>query len=178
MARKLRVPPLTNPFRIVLVEPEIPQNTGNIARLCAATQSHLHLCGRLGFRIDERAVRRAGVDYWHLVSLHVHPDFGTFVLQHPDARVRLFSANGEASYLDADLAPGDALVFGKESSGLSRDVIDRHPDAIFGIPTAGAVRSLNLASAAAIVLYEALRRCGGLDGARPEGDEGGTDFVR
>src|SRR6185369_4593919 len=106
----------SSPLHIVLVEPEIPQNTGNIARLCAATQSHLHLCGRLGFRIDERSVRRAGVDYWHLVKLHVHPDFGTFGLKFPNARIRLLSANGEQSYLAADFQPGDALVFGKESS--------------------------------------------------------------
>src|SRR5437868_4861204 len=107
MPRKLRVKPLANPFHVVLVEPEIPQNTGNIARLCAATQCELHLCGRLGFKIDERSVRRAGVDYWQLVKLHTHPDFGTFVLKHPAARVRLFSANGERSYIDADLQPGD-----------------------------------------------------------------------
>lgn len=168
MPRKLRVDPLERPFHVVLVEPEIPQNTGNIGRLCAATQSHLHLCGRLGFRIDERAVRRAGLDYWHLVSLHVHPDFGTFVLKHPGARVRLFSANAAKSYLDADLAPGDALVFGKESSGLSREVLDRYPDEVYGIPTAGAVRSINLASAAAIVVYEALRKAGGLANPRLE----------
>jgi tRNA (cytidine/uridine-2'-O-)-methyltransferase len=177
MPRKLRVPPLATPFHVVLVEPEIPQNTGNIARLCAATQSQLHLCGRLGFRIDERSVRRAGVDYWHLVSLHVHPDFGTYVLKNPNARVRLFSANGDRSYLDADLAPGDALVFGKESTGLSRDLLSRYSNDVFGIPTSGAVRSLNLASAAAIVVYEALRRSGGLDGARPEDDKA-EDFVR
>jgi tRNA (cytidine/uridine-2'-O-)-methyltransferase len=177
MSRKLRVAPLASPLHVVLVEPEIPQNTGNIARLCAATQSHLHLCGRLGFRIDERAVRRAGVDYWHLVTLSVHPDLSTFVLRHPGARVRLFSANGAKSYLDADLAPGDALVFGKESSGLPREVLARYPGEVYGIPTAGAVRSLNLASAAAIVVYEALRRAGGLANARLEDDEG-TDFVR
>lgn len=158
MPRKLRVPPLRTPFHVVLVEPEIPPNTGSIARLCAATQSTLHLCGRLGFRIDERAVRRAGLDYWHLVALTVHPDFGTFALKHPSARIRLLSANGAKSYLDADYRPGDALVFGKESSGLPREILDRYPDDVYGIPTSGAVRSLNLANAAGIVLYEALRR--------------------
>jgi tRNA (cytidine/uridine-2'-O-)-methyltransferase len=177
MPRKLRVAPLASPYHVVLVEPEIPQNTGNIARLCAATQSHLHLCGRLGFRIDERAVRRAGLDYWHLVTLAVHPDFGTFALKHPAARVRLFSANGARSYVDADLAPGDALVFGRESTGLPRALLDRYPEEIYGIPTSGAVRSLNLASAVAIVVYDALRRSGGLDGARLE-DDAEPDFVR
>lgn len=171
MRRKLRVPPLANPFHLVLVEPEIPQNTGNIARLCAATQSHLHLCGRLGFRIDERSVRRAGIDYWHLVKLHVHPDFRTFVLQYPSARVRLYSANSPRSYLSADLQPGDALVFGKESTGLPREILDRYPEHVYAIPTAGPVRSLNLATAAAIVLYDALRRVGALDHPFLEGDE-------
>ncbi|MEI8257761.1 MAG: tRNA (cytidine(34)-2'-O)-methyltransferase [Deltaproteobacteria bacterium] len=175
MPRKLRVDPLPRPFHVVLIEPEIPQNTGNIARLCAATQSQLHLCGRLGFRIDEKSVRRAGVDYWHLVSLHVHPDFATFLAKHPDARVRLFSANGGKSYLDADLRPGDALVFGKESVGLPREVLDMFPDSVHGVPTSGAVRSLNLASAAAIVVYEALRQSGGLAHAWLEGDDG-PDF--
>jgi tRNA (cytidine/uridine-2'-O-)-methyltransferase len=180
MPRKLRVDPLGSPLHVVLVEPEIPQNTGNIARLCAATQSPLHLCGRLGFRIDEKAVRRAGVDYWHLVNLHVHPDFGTFALKHRTAgsgRVHLFSANGAKSYLEAKYEPGDALVFGKESTGLSKQVLDRYPDAVYGIPTSGAVRSLNLASAAAIIVYEALRQAGGLEKPWLEGDEG-PDFVR
>ncbi len=126
MARKLRVSPLTPPLRIVLVEPEIPQNTGNIARLCAATQAELHLVGRLGFRIDEKAVKRAGLDYWHLVSLSVHPDLRTFELKNPSAKLHLFSANAKTSYLEMDVAPGDALVFGKESSGLPRDLLARH----------------------------------------------------
>ena len=187
MLRKLRVPPLKPPFHVALVEPEIPQNTGNIARLFAATQCPLHLIGRLGFRIDDRSVRRAGIDYWHLVELHVHPDWGSFALRHAQppgtGRVKLFSANGSRSYLDADFAPGDALVFGRESTGIPAEVRDRYPDAIYGIPTAGAVRSLNLASAAAIVVYEALRAVGALGGsyledapvdAHPEPDE----FVR
>lgn len=184
MQRKLRVPPMTEPFKVVLVEPEIPQNTGNIARLCAATQCPLHLVGRLGFRIDDRAVRRAGIDYWHLVNLAVHPDWSSFALRHaPDpSRVKLFSAAGRRSYLDADWAPGDALVFGKESSGLSSDVLERYPEQVYGIPTAGAVRSLNLASAAAIVVYEAMRATGALDAAHPEDPPDGAfvepdDFV-
>ncbi len=177
MPRKLRVDPLANPFHIVLVEPEIPQNTGNIARLCAATQSQLHLCGKLGFRIDEKSVRRAGVDYWHLVSVHTHPDFDAFTAKHPSSRVHLFSANGRKSYADAQFAPADAFVFGKESVGLSREMIERYPDAVYGIPTSGAVRSLNLASAAAIIVYEALRQVGGLANPRLEGDEE-PDFVR
>ncbi|WP_437579192.1 tRNA (cytidine(34)-2'-O)-methyltransferase [Sorangium sp. So ce887] len=164
---RLRAAPLDPPFRIVLVEPEIPQNTGNIARLSAATQSPLHLLGRLGFRIDERSVRRAGLDYWHLVTLEQHLDIAHFRHRHPNARLRLFSAVAQRSYLDADFRPGDALVFGKESVGLDPDLLARMPDDVFGIPTLGPVRSLNLANAVAIVLYEALRQVGALAGAAP-----------
>jgi tRNA (cytidine/uridine-2'-O-)-methyltransferase len=149
------------------VDPEIPQNTGNIARLAAATQSRLHLVGRLGFRIDEHSVRRAGVDYWHLVDLHQHLDLAHFRHKNPAARLRLFSAVAERSYLKADLRPGDALIFGKESTGLDPDLLAEHPDATFGIPTLGPVRSLNLANAVSIVLFEALRKVGALDNARP-----------
>ena len=162
---RLRATPLANPFRIVLVEPEIPQNTGNISRLSAATQSPLHLVGRLGFRIDEKAVRRAGLDYWHLVQLEQHLDLAHFRYRYPAARLRLFSAVATRSYLDAGFQPGDALVFGKESVGLDPELFDRHPDDVFGIPTLGAVRSLNLSNAVSIVLYEALRQTGALDHA-------------
>ena len=169
---KLRVPPLPRPFHLVLVEPESPQNTGNIARLSAATQGPLHLVGRLGFRLDERSVRRAGIDYWHLVTLQTHPDWAAFALRHaqiaPGASVRLFSATGRRSYVDAPFAPGDALVFGTESTGIPAALLERYDGEVYGIPTAGAVRSLNLASAAAIVLYEALRATGALSGAKLE----------
>lgn len=164
---RLRASPLERPFHIVLVEPEIPQNTGNIARLAAATQSPLHLIGRLGFRIDEHSVRRAGLDYWHLVDLRQHLDLAHFQHHNPGARLRLFSAVAARSYLDADLRPGDALVFGRESTGLPQELLDQRPDDVFGIPTLGPVRSLNLANAVSIVLYEALRRVGALAGAKP-----------
>jgi tRNA (cytidine/uridine-2'-O-)-methyltransferase len=164
---RLRATPLQQPFRIVLIEPEIPQNTGNIARLSAATQSPLHLVGRLGFRIDEHAVRRAGLDYWHLVQLEQHYDFAHFRHAHQGARPRLFSAVAKKSYLEAEFRPGDALVFGKESVGLDDEMLERFPDDVFGIPTLGPVRSLNLANAVAIVLYEALRQAGALEEAAP-----------
>lgn len=160
---RLRAAPLATPLHIVLVEPEIPQNTGNIARLAAATASPLHLVGPLGFRIDEHAVRRAGLDYWHLVDLHRHDALSDFRAAHPAARLCFFSATATRSHLEAELAPGDALVFGKESVGLPRELLAAHPDAVFAIPTLGAVRSLNLANAVSIVLYEALRRAGALD---------------
>ena len=160
---RLRASPLETPFRIVLLEPEIPQNTGNIARLAAATASPLHLVGPLGFRIDEHAVRRAGLDYWHLVDLHRHDALGDFTAAHPAARLRLFSATATRSHLEADLTPGDALLFGKESVGLPKDLLAAHEGAVFAIPTLGPVRSLNLGNAVSIVLYEALRRAGALD---------------
>jgi tRNA (cytidine/uridine-2'-O-)-methyltransferase len=152
---------------VVLVEPEIPPNTGNVARLCAATASPLHLIGKLGFRIDEHSVRRAGVDYWHLVDLRTHVDFEHFLhawsKESPAGRLHLFSAVATRSYLDAGYRPGDALVFGKESVGLSEELLARFADRAAGIPTLGAVRSLNLANAVGIVLYEALRAVGALD---------------
>jgi tRNA (cytidine/uridine-2'-O-)-methyltransferase len=164
---RLRARPLTTPLHIVLVEPEIPPNTGNVARLAAATASPLHLVGALGFRIDEHAVRRAGVDYWHLVDVRQHPGFEHFLhawtREAPGGRLHLFSALAPRSYLDGGFRPGDALVFGKESVGLPGELLERFPDRLAGIPTLGAVRSLNLANAVGIVLYEALRQIGALD---------------
>lgn len=163
---RLRARALERPFHVVLVEPEIPPNTGNVARLGAATGSPLHLVGRLGFRIDEHSVRRAGVDYWHLVDVRTHVDFPQFVhafeQRSPGGRLHLFSAHAERSYLDASFSPGDALVFGKESVGLSEELTDRYADRLVGIPTLGAVRSLNLANAVGIALFEALRQSGAL----------------
>jgi tRNA (cytidine/uridine-2'-O-)-methyltransferase len=163
---RLRARPLPVPFHVVLVEPEIPPNTGNVARLCAATGSPLHLVGALGFRIDEHSVRRAGVDYWHLVDVRTHVDFEHFLhawsKESPDRNLHLFSAIATRSYLAGPYAGGDALVFGKESVGLSEDLLARFPDRVAGIPTLGAVRSLNLANAVGIVLYEGLRQVGAL----------------
>lgn len=156
---------------MVLVEPEIPPNTGNIARLCAATATRLHLVGTLGFRIDEHAVRRAGVDYWHLVDLQQHVDFPHF--EHAfmggagegaaPPKLHFLSATAKRSYLEADFAPGDALIFGRESVGLPEELLARYPDRVLAIPTLGAVRSLNLANAVSITLYEALRKVGALE---------------
>jgi tRNA (cytidine/uridine-2'-O-)-methyltransferase len=151
----------------VLVEPEIPPNTGNVARLAAATASPLHLVGKLGFRIDEHSVRRAGVDYWHLVDARRHIDFAhflhAFAVDSPAGGLHLFSALATTSYLDAAFTPGDALVFGRESVGLPEDLLAQYRDSVVGIPTLGAVRSLNLANAVGIALFEALRRTGALD---------------
>jgi tRNA (cytidine/uridine-2'-O-)-methyltransferase len=157
-------------LHVVLVEPEIPPNTGAIARLCAASASPLHLVGPLGFRIDEHSVRRAGVDYWHLVDVRRHLDFAHFLHafakeSEPGApgKLHLFSAIADKSYLQAEFAPGDALVFGRESVGLPEELLAQYKDRVVGIPTLGAVRSLNIANAAGIAIWDALRQCGALD---------------
>lgn len=168
LPNRLRAPARVRPFHVVLVEPEIPPNTGNIARLCAATCCPLHLVGKLAFSIDEHAVRRAGLDYWPLVDVHTHEDLDaaeTIVreLSAPAApRTWLFSGKAETSYLDVEFRFGDALVFGKESSGLPDALLRERSDHVVGIPTLGSVRSLNLANSVAIVVYEALRRTGAL----------------
>jgi tRNA (cytidine/uridine-2'-O-)-methyltransferase len=159
---KLRCEPLAEAFHVVLVEPEIPPNTGAVARTCAATSSPLHLIEPLGFRVDDHAVKRAGIDYWHLVQLAVHRSFQHFRAAHPELRLHLFSSQAARSYLEADFQPGDALVFGKESVGLPQTLLTDHSARVWGIPTSGGVRSLNLSNAVAIVLYEALRKSGGL----------------
>jgi tRNA (cytidine/uridine-2'-O-)-methyltransferase len=155
---KLRCTPLQPAFKVVLVEPEIPPNTGSIARTCAATCTPLCLIEPLGFQIDEHAVRRAGLDYWHLVDLHTFPNFEGFVAAHPGTKLHLFSSEATRSYLQADLTPGDALVFGKESVGLPRELLATYRESVWAIPTSGGVRSINLSNAVAIVLFEGLRR--------------------
>lgn len=159
---KLRYRALEPAFRVVLVEPEIPPNTGSIARTCAATNTALHLIEPLGFRIDDRSLKRAGIDYWHLVQVHTHASFEAWGAEYPTTAIHLLSSEGQRSYLDAQFQPGDALVFGKESVGLPRELLRRHPERVWGIPTSGGVRSLNLSNAVAIVLYEALRQQGAL----------------
>lgn len=160
----LRARPAERPFHVVLVEPEIPPNTGNVARLCAATRCPLHLVGRLGFRIDEHAVRRAGLDYWHLVEVVQHetlPEAEQRILaQDPTRRPQtwLFSGHARRSYLDVSFALGDALVFGKESVGLPPALLEQRAAQVIGIPMSGLVRSHNLANSVAIALYEALRQ--------------------
>ena len=147
------------PFNLVLVEPEIPQNTGNMARLCAATGTTLNLVEPLGFRLTDREVKRAGLDYWDAVKLNRFPNFGTFAENFPSHRKLYFSTSGEKNYTEAAYQPGDCLIFGSESRGLPLELLDAHPDDVFNIPMQlEHVRSLNLANAASIVLYEALRQ--------------------
>jgi len=145
------------PLHVVLVEPEIPPNTGNVARLCAATGCALHLVEPLGFRIDDRALKRAGLDYWSAVRLVVHPSFEAFLSAFPTERCWWIETSGAVPYVSAAFARGDALVFGKETGALPATVLAAHRARTLRIPMrAGAVRSLNLSTAAGIVTYAAL----------------------
>lgn len=146
------------PLRMVLLEPEIPQNTGNIARLCAATGTPLHLVGPLGFHLTSSKLKRAGIDYWDSVELIRHTAWEPFIEAVP-GRHWYLSTRGQRSYSSVDYQPGDCLVFGSESRGLPEALLDREPEAVLAIPIrVDQVRSLNLATAAGIVLYEALRQ--------------------
>jgi tRNA (cytidine/uridine-2'-O-)-methyltransferase len=150
-------------IRVALVEPEIPPNTGNIARLCAATNVPLHIVGATGFRLDDRAVRRAGLDYWPHVTLSRHPTLSDLQQSLPTARFLYLTTKATRSYADWSFVPDDCLVFGRETRGLPESVLASNWDRCLSIPMPNAkVRSLNLATAVGIVLYEALRQTGGL----------------
>jgi tRNA (cytidine/uridine-2'-O-)-methyltransferase len=147
-------------MQVVLFEPEIPQNTGSVARLCAATATPLHLVGRLGFSLEDRYLKRAGLDYWPFVDLHVHASWPAFSTSAPAVRRFGFSSHGEASYTRIAFRPDDLLVFGGETCGLPEE-LRRELAPLYSIPMPGrGVRSLNLATAVSIVLYEALRQLG------------------
>lgn len=155
----LRFPWPDPPFHVVLVEPEIPPNTGNVARLCAATGCRLHLIEPMGFKITDAKLKRAGLDYWDSIRPELHSDFDSFLSAVNPPRILLFSTAGSRSFFDADYQPGDALVFGSETRGLPDSLLSAHPDRVFGIPIRTEhVRSLNLSTAVGIVVYEALRQ--------------------
>jgi tRNA (cytidine/uridine-2'-O-)-methyltransferase len=145
---------------IVLVEPQIPQNTGSIARTCAATDTPLHLVGPLGFEITEKAVRRAGLDYWPHVKLSQHPTWDKYLAAAQPERVWLFSKFGERLYTQVEYGPNDALVFGSETKGLGEAFLSQYPSSqVLKIPIMTEhVRSLNLSNAVSIALYEAIRQ--------------------
>jgi tRNA (cytidine/uridine-2'-O-)-methyltransferase len=146
---------------VALVEPEIPPNTGNIARLCAATRTPLHIVGVTGFRLDDRAVKRAGLDYWPEVQLQRHRDLPALYSALPTARFLYLTTKAERSYADWQFAAHDCLVFGRETRGLPEDLLHANWDRCLTIPMLNPqVRSLNLATSVAIVLYEALRQTG------------------
>ena len=156
----LPFPTVRPPLHIVLVEPSIPPNTGNIARLCAATATILHLVGPLGFDLSEKQLRRAGLDYWDAVEIRVHPHLPDYLQEYAAARKILFSTSGPQAHWDISYRAGDHLVFGNETRGLPDELIAEHPcGLIANIPMRlDLVRSLNLSNSASIALYEALRQ--------------------
>ena len=146
---------------MVLVAPEIPPNTGSIARLCAATYTRLHLIRPLGFSLDDRYLKRAGLDYWPYVDVHLYDHWEDFRRHHRGARMHFFSARARRSYIDGRYARGDFLVFGSETKGLPKALLAAHRDETYVIPIDSPhVRSLNLSNAVSIVVYEALRQFG------------------
>ncbi|TLN18760.1 tRNA (cytidine(34)-2'-O)-methyltransferase, partial [bacterium] len=147
-------------LHVILVQPQIPPNTGNIARLCGATGSVLHLVRPLGFSTDEKSLRRAGLDYWSEVEVLYHDSFAEALASSGAGPLILFSARAKTPYTEAPYADGARLVFGSETSGLPREIIDAHPDNLYLIPIWGKVRSLNLSTAAGIAVYEGYRKIG------------------
>lgn len=147
-------------MHIVLVEPEIPANTGNISRTCAATGSVLHLVRPLGFSTDDRQLKRAGLDYWHLLDVRYHDSLQEVWDIHPDGRFFYLTTKGQQAYTEIVYQSEDFLVFGKETKGLPREVLEMHPTETLRIPILDEARSLNLSNSVAIVLYEALRQTG------------------
>jgi tRNA (cytidine/uridine-2'-O-)-methyltransferase len=151
--------PASARLHVALVEPEIPPNTGNIARLCAATFTPLHLVGRLGFRTDDKAVRRAGLDYWSEVEIYYHLNVEALYETMPGSRFLYFTTKAERAYTTIQYAAGDCLVFGSETRGLPEELLRENWDRCLTIPMPNReVRSLNLATSVGIVLYEALRQ--------------------
>ncbi|HXM36334.1 MAG TPA: tRNA (cytidine(34)-2'-O)-methyltransferase [Pyrinomonadaceae bacterium] len=152
-------------IRVALVEPEIPPNTGNVARLCAANRVPLHIVGATGFRLDDRAVRRAGLDYWPEVSLQRHTALDSLWRELPQARFIYLSTKAEILYTDWTFTVDDCLVFGRETRGLPEELLRENWERCLTIPMLNPrVRSLNLATAVGIVLYEALRQVGAFKG--------------
>jgi tRNA (cytidine/uridine-2'-O-)-methyltransferase len=147
-------------MNVVLIEPEIPPNTGNVARLCAATKTPLHLIEPFGFKLDDRQLKRAGMDYWQHVEWHRWPSWATFASQVPaSCRLWFIESNGLRHYAEICYAPHDYLVFGRETAGLPKELLTHHREAWVRIPMFNpAARSLNLSNCVALVLYEALRQ--------------------
>ena len=145
-------------LNIVLIEPQIPQNTGNIARTCAATGARLHLVGPMGFAIDDSKLRRAGLDYWPQLNWALYEDFADFEAKNPDGHKYFLTTKARRRYTEAAFRDGDYLIFGKETAGLPEELLLAHEEDCLRIPMVKDNRSLNLSNSAAIVLYEALRQ--------------------
>ena len=147
-------------MNIVLHQPEIPGNTGNIGRTCVATGTSLHLIEPLGFRLDEKSLKRAGMDYWHLLDVHRYMNFQDFQAQNPGAKIWMATTKARQSYAEVAYGPDDYIMFGRESAGIPEEILVDHEAACIRIPMLPAIRSLNLSNSVAIVLYEALRQQG------------------
>lgn len=155
-------------FNIVLVEPEIPQNTGNIVRTCSATGCKLHLVRPLGFEVTDKHLKRAGLDYWDEVDITYYNSFSEVEEKFPNANFYFFTTKGLKRHSDAKLERGDFLVFGKETKGLPEELLREHKNNCLRIPMIGETRSLNLSNSVAIAVYEGLRQLG-FDGFKTEG---------
>ena len=147
-------------MHVVLHEPEIPSNTDNIGRTCVATGSVLHLIKPLGFRLNEKSLMRAGLDYWHDLDVRVYEDYGEFLEKNPGAKIYYATTKAHQTYAEVPYGPDDYLVFGKESAGIPEEILVENEDRCIRIPMKAENRSLNLANSVAIVLYEALRQQG------------------
>jgi tRNA (cytidine/uridine-2'-O-)-methyltransferase len=147
-------------FHIVLVEPEIPANTGNISRTCAATGAWLHLVRPLGFDTDDKTLKRAGLDYWHAVHIEYYDSFQEVKDKYKEGRFFFATTKAKRFYTEFTFQDGDFFVFGKETKGLPSEILEGHPEQLLRMPMTDAVRSLNLSNSAAIVLFEALRQTG------------------
>lgn len=143
---------------MVLVEPEIPGNTGNIARLCAATGSKLHLVKPLGFSVEDKYLKRAGLDYWHLLDIEYHENFNELLAKYQDHKFYFSTTKAKKAYSEFEFAFDDFIVFGKETAGLPKDLLDQNKETCFRIPMTKDARSLNLSNAVAIVVYEVMRQ--------------------
>ncbi len=147
-------------INIVLLEPEIPANTGNIGRTCAATGTRLHLIEPLGFRLDEKSLKRAGMDYWKDLDVTTYIDYRDFLEKNPDAKIYMATTKAPKLYTDAKYEDDCYIMFGKESAGIPEEILVNHKDDCIRIPMIEDIRSLNLGNSVAIVLYEALRQNG------------------
>lgn len=156
-------------LNVVLFEPEIPENTGNIGRTCVATGTRLHLIEPLGFETSEKAVRRAGLDYWKDLDVTRYVNFQDFLVKNPGARIYMATTKGKHVYTEVAYEADCYLMFGKESAGIPEEILVQYPEGCVRIPMIGETRSLNLANSVAIVLYEALRQ-NGFDHMRLQGD--------
>lgn len=148
------------PFHIVLYQPEIPANTGNIVRTCAATGTHLHLIHPLGFSVEDKYLKRAGLDYWHNVPITHYESYEDFLSKKGEGAMYFIETSGTAFHTDPPYKDGDYLVFGKETTGIPANILEENQEQIIRIPMIEGTRSLNLSNTAAIVLYEALRQTG------------------